>query len=118
VANHVFSGHRERGFDEVKEQELVIRVYDEAGNVIETHEHAGEFKEPSTIELQIKPFETEVVNESVAPIARRITEVDPRRVALGNEASLRCDNQFQIKYGLRTDEMRSCSLFRVCWIVK
>ena len=24
----------------------VIRVYDEAGNVIETHERAGEFKEP------------------------------------------------------------------------
>jgi hypothetical protein len=24
----------------------VIRVYDDAGNVIETHEHAGEFKEP------------------------------------------------------------------------
>ena len=24
----------------------VIRVYDEAGNVIETHEHVGEFKEP------------------------------------------------------------------------
>ena len=24
---------------------LVIRVYDEANNVIETHEHAGEFKE-------------------------------------------------------------------------
>ena len=24
----------------------VIRVCDEAGNVIETHEHAGEFKEP------------------------------------------------------------------------
>jgi hypothetical protein len=24
----------------------VIRIYDEAGNVIETHEHAGEFKEP------------------------------------------------------------------------
>jgi len=23
----------------------VIRVYDEAGNVMETHEHAGEFKE-------------------------------------------------------------------------
>jgi hypothetical protein len=23
----------------------VIRVYDEAGNVTETHEHAGEFKE-------------------------------------------------------------------------
>ena len=25
---------------------IVIRVYDEAGNVIETHEHAGDFKEP------------------------------------------------------------------------
>jgi hypothetical protein len=24
----------------------VIHVYDEAGGVIETHEHAGEFKEP------------------------------------------------------------------------
>jgi hypothetical protein len=24
----------------------VIRVYDEAGNVIEPHEHAGDFKEP------------------------------------------------------------------------
>jgi hypothetical protein len=24
----------------------VIRVYDESGNVIETHEHAGVFKEP------------------------------------------------------------------------
>jgi len=23
----------------------VIRIYDEAGNVIETHEHAGDFKE-------------------------------------------------------------------------
>ena len=24
----------------------VIRVFDEAGNVIETHEHTGDFKEP------------------------------------------------------------------------
>jgi hypothetical protein len=24
----------------------VIRIYDEAGNVIETHEQAGDFKEP------------------------------------------------------------------------
>jgi len=24
----------------------VIRVYDQAGNVLETHEHKGEFKEP------------------------------------------------------------------------
>jgi hypothetical protein len=25
---------------------VVIRIYDDAGNVIEVHEHAGEFKEP------------------------------------------------------------------------
>ena len=28
--------------------DAVIRVYDEAGNVIETHEHAGEFQTQST----------------------------------------------------------------------
>jgi hypothetical protein len=27
-------------------KDAVIRVYDDAGNVIETHEHAGQFKEP------------------------------------------------------------------------
>src|SRR5215216_4931171 len=27
-------------------RDAVIRVYDAAGNVIETHEHAGEFKQP------------------------------------------------------------------------
>jgi hypothetical protein len=29
-----------------RSQDVVIRVYDEAGNVIETHEHKGDFKEP------------------------------------------------------------------------
>jgi hypothetical protein len=29
-----------------RSHDAVIRVYDEAGNVIETHEHIGEFKEP------------------------------------------------------------------------
>jgi hypothetical protein len=28
-----------------RSHDAVIRVYDEAGDVIETHEHAGEFKE-------------------------------------------------------------------------
>jgi hypothetical protein len=28
-----------------RSQDAVIRVYDDAGNVIETHQHAGEFKE-------------------------------------------------------------------------
>ena len=28
-----------------RSHDSVIRVYDEAGNVIETHEHAGDFKE-------------------------------------------------------------------------
>jgi hypothetical protein len=35
-----YAQHRSRSHD------AVIRVYDEAGNVIETHEHAGELKEP------------------------------------------------------------------------
>jgi hypothetical protein len=29
-----------------RSHQAVIRVYDEAGNVTETHEHAGDFKEP------------------------------------------------------------------------
>jgi len=29
-----------------RSHDAVIRVYDSAGNLIETHEHAGEFKEP------------------------------------------------------------------------
>ena len=29
-----------------RSHDAVIHVYDEAGNVIETHEHAGEFNEP------------------------------------------------------------------------
>jgi hypothetical protein len=29
-----------------RSHDAVIRVFDEAGNVIETHEHAGEFNEP------------------------------------------------------------------------
>jgi hypothetical protein len=30
-----------------RSHDAVIRVYDETGNVIETHEHAGEFKSRS-----------------------------------------------------------------------
>jgi hypothetical protein len=29
-----------------RSHDAVIRVYDSAGNVIETHEHKGDFKEP------------------------------------------------------------------------
>ncbi|MFL6553995.1 MAG: hypothetical protein ACJ8LV_11590 [Chthoniobacterales bacterium] len=29
-----------------RSHDAVIRVYDEAGNVIETYEHAGDFKDP------------------------------------------------------------------------
>ena len=35
-----YAMHRSRSHD------AVIRVYDDAGNVIEAHEHAGDFKEP------------------------------------------------------------------------
>jgi hypothetical protein len=34
-----YAQHRSRSHD------AVIRVYDDAGNVIETHEHKGDFKE-------------------------------------------------------------------------
>ena len=36
--------------------DAVIRVYDEAGNVIETHEHKGEFKEPSGLSTRRAPI--------------------------------------------------------------
>ena len=32
-----------------RSHDAVIRVYDEAGNVIETHEHNGDFHEPNEI---------------------------------------------------------------------
>ena len=33
------------GIDRSRSHDAVIRVYDDAGNVIETHEHKGDFKE-------------------------------------------------------------------------
>jgi hypothetical protein len=29
-----------------RSHDAVIRIYDQAGNVIETHKHVGDFKEP------------------------------------------------------------------------
>jgi hypothetical protein len=41
IANAIgYAQHRSRS------HHVVIHVHDSAGNVIETHEHAGEFKEP------------------------------------------------------------------------
>jgi len=41
VANAIgYAEHRSRSHD------AVLRVYNDVGNVIETHEHKGEFKEP------------------------------------------------------------------------
>ena len=41
VSNAIgYAQHYSRAHD------AVIRVYDDAGNVIETHEHKGDFKEP------------------------------------------------------------------------
>ena len=34
--------------------EAVIRVYDDAGNVIETHEHKGDFKEPREFAFSLR----------------------------------------------------------------
>ena len=41
ISNAVgYAQHHSRPHD------AVIRVYDDAGNVIETHDHAGDFEEP------------------------------------------------------------------------
>ena len=41
VANAIgYAEHRSRSHD------AVIRVYDDAGNVVETHKHTGDFKDP------------------------------------------------------------------------
>ena len=41
VANAIgFAEHRSRS------HQAVVRVYDDAGNVIEVHEHKGDFREP------------------------------------------------------------------------
>jgi hypothetical protein len=37
----------------------VIRVYDAAGNVIETHEHKGDFKEPRASHVKQKAARSE-----------------------------------------------------------
>ena len=41
AANHAISYAKFRS----RSHDAVIRVYDQAGNVIDTHEHTGEFKE-------------------------------------------------------------------------
>jgi hypothetical protein len=38
-----------------RSHDAVIRVYDAAGNVIQTHEHAGKFKEPQAALFTSKP---------------------------------------------------------------
>ena len=38
-----------------RSHDAVIRVYDEGGNVITTHEHAGEFKKRRTLATHIAP---------------------------------------------------------------
>ena len=38
------SNHEQRGL-ELVQHDAVIRVYDHAGNMIEMHEHKGDFKE-------------------------------------------------------------------------
>jgi len=38
------SNHEQRA-PELVQHDVVVRVYDEAGNMIETHDHKGDFKE-------------------------------------------------------------------------
>jgi hypothetical protein len=44
----------------------VIRVFDEAGNVIETHEHAGDFKEPPVLPRITSAFPVKGVSDDSA----------------------------------------------------
>jgi hypothetical protein len=46
----------------------VIRVYDDAGNVIETHEHNGEFGCSATAELQRKATAIANIERVIAAI--------------------------------------------------
>ena len=39
-----------------RSHDAVIRVYDGAGNVIETHEHTGDFTEPVNALAIVQPF--------------------------------------------------------------
>jgi hypothetical protein len=39
----------------IRSHEAVIRIYDQAGNVIETHQHAGEFAIPAVEGIQFPP---------------------------------------------------------------
>ena len=50
-----YAKHKSRSHD------AVIRVYDEAGNMIETHEHAREFKEWERHALNKKPPRSEAL---------------------------------------------------------
>jgi hypothetical protein len=54
------------GYVQREQHDVFIRVYDEAGNVIETHEHKGEVK--GTIStLPIDKIEKLAASERIAP---------------------------------------------------
>jgi hypothetical protein len=54
----------------------VIRVFDEGGNVIETHEHKGDFKEPVSFLLASRRGSSMI---SLAALTRRdrISQINP-----------------------------------------
>jgi hypothetical protein len=57
----------------------VIRVYDEAGNVIETHKHKGDFKEPEIVspgQICSEPsWHTKMKSQFILPPQRRIRQL-------------------------------------------
>jgi hypothetical protein len=59
-----YAKHRSRSHD------AVIRVYDVAGNVIETHEHTGDFKEPYVFYSQQVSSSTKRIPNDSAYIER------------------------------------------------
>jgi hypothetical protein len=95
VANHSFSGYREWDLDAVKEQNLVIHVYDEAGNVIEAHEHKGDFKEfvsfaRITPHFPLKGSSMTPLSSGDCEASERITRNNSVQISLGWREVLTC----------------------------
>ena len=64
-----------------RSHDAVIRVYDEAGNVIETHEHTGDFKEPELIKSDGAAAWT-FVTVATVPVARALLRLKKKQNAV------------------------------------
>jgi hypothetical protein len=74
-----------------RSHDAVIRVYDEAGNVIETHEQAGEFKSGESLQGAPQPIE----HDSIPPKPwKNWWKAAPRLLASFDVSAVNCSLQF------------------------